>query len=248
MTENIVCIIQARMGSTRLPGKVLMDLSGKPVLTRVIERLRQSRMLTTIVVATTEGQKDDNLVSFMKEAHPECGVFRGSEQDVLDRYYKAAHETGATIVVRVTSDCPLIDPEVVDEVVTKLIEAKVDYAANILGSRTYPRGFDVEVIRFSALERLWHEACDPEDREHVTLYLRKHPELFSTANVTVDHDYSQLRLTLDEPRDYDLLRKVYGHLGDAPEHARLADINAIFVQYPELVSINAEVTQKHGNF
>ena len=144
--KNIAAIIQARVGSTRLPNKIFLDLKGRPVLARVILRLQQSKYINKIIIASPDTPQNDIIHKFVKENFPAVGVCRGSENDVLDRYFKAAQESSADIIVRITSDCPLIMPSVVDGVVGELIMRKVDYAANVLGRRTFPRGLDVEAL------------------------------------------------------------------------------------------------------
>src|SRR5262249_12160461 len=169
-----VAIVQARMGSSRLPGKVLQDLGGEPMLARVLSRLGRSRTLDEVVVATTTEPADDILERFCQERGRPC--FRGSEHDVLDRYYKAATAERAAVVVRITSDCPLIEPAIVDRVVAEFQERQpgIDYASNVLPRRTYPRGLDTEVMSFAALDRAWHEDHVPASREHVTPYIYRH--------------------------------------------------------------------------
>jgi spore coat polysaccharide biosynthesis protein SpsF (cytidylyltransferase family) len=181
---KITAIIQARMGSTRLPGKVLMDLAGKTVLARVVSRLRRAERVDEIVVATTDSLADDAIV-------PECHqlkveYFRGSENDVLDRYYQTARVCAAGAVVRITSDCPVIDPQLVDETIRLLQQQGGDYCSNVL-PRTYPRGLDTEVFTVAALEQAWREARDPSEREHVTPYFYRHPELFRLVSLDAGH-------------------------------------------------------------
>ncbi|MDD1665167.1 MAG: glycosyltransferase family protein, partial [Methanomicrobiales archaeon] len=185
---GVAAIIQARTGSTRLPGKVLMDIAGEPMLARVMERAGRAKTLDEILVATTTESADDGIVSLCEEREWEC--FRGSEADVLDRYYQAAHAYHADHIVRITSDCPLIDPGVVDRVVSEFLERQpgVDYACNFLPRRTYPRGLDTEVMTFHALERSWREDGNPAHREHVTQYILRHPDLFQTHGVVHETD------------------------------------------------------------
>src|SRR6266568_5639733 len=203
---KVIAIVQARMGSTRLPGKVLMDLGGQPVLCRVVERLRRSAKLRDVVVATTNSPKDDLIVELCNEQS--FTVFRGSENDVLDRYYRAASFHGCDAVVRITSDCPLIDAELVDMVIHEFIEKKADYASNVL-VRTYPRGLDAEVFTMPALQKSWRMAMQPHQREHVTPFFYEHPKLFRLASVRGEHDYSHYRWTLDTPDDLHLIRAIY---------------------------------------
>jgi spore coat polysaccharide biosynthesis protein SpsF len=237
---NIVAIIQARMSSTRLPGKVMMDLGGETVLARVVRRVSRAALIGEMVIATTHKTTDDAIVR-------ECnrlGVayFRGSEDDVLDRYYGAARENGAEAVVRITSDCPMIEPEISDSVVRTFLEQRPDYASNTL-ERTYPRGLDTEIITFDALARSWKEGTKPYERTHVTPYIYEHPHLFRLLHVKGEHDYSQHRWTLDTPEDLVFLRAVYDRLGNVDTfHWR--DVLAVLDRESELLRLNQHVRQK----
>jgi spore coat polysaccharide biosynthesis protein SpsF len=165
MGQKIICIIQARFNSTRLPGKVLLDLGGKTVLERVVERVSGSHLIDKIVVATTI-REDDSRIAQLCSMKGIC-VYRGSEDDVLDRYYQAATTGRASHVVRITADCPLIDPEIIDRVIKTHLDNKADYTSNVL-KETFPDGQDVEIFTFQALDRAWKEARLPSQREHVT--------------------------------------------------------------------------------
>jgi spore coat polysaccharide biosynthesis protein SpsF len=238
---NTVAIIQARMGSTRLPGKVLQNLAGEPVLRRVINRVRRAETLTSIVIATTEQPADDAIVALC--ASIACPYFRGSEQDVLDRYYRAAHHYQADLVVRITSDCPLIEPAIIDQVVQALISAgQYDYVSNTLAQRTFPRGLDVEALTFAALERAWKDDPDPAWREHVTPYIYRHPELFRLHHITHPVDYSAMRWTVDTPEDLAFVRHIYDHFG----HDRFSwhDVLHVLKQHPDWLDINRAIEQK----
>lgn len=243
MTEHskVVAIIQARMGSTRLPGKVLADVRGQPMLSYVVGRVRAAKTLDEVVVATTTKPADDVIAAFCRERGVDC--FRGSEEDVLDRYNQAAREHAAEAVVRITSDCPLIDPEVVDKTVRAFLTEKPapDYGSNSL-VRTYPRGLDTEVMTFSALEAAWREARQPYQRTHVTPYIYENPERFRILRVTGDRDYSAYRWTVDTPEDLELVRAVYDRLeGDS---FLLDDIVRLMEREPELAEINRSIAQK----
>ncbi len=241
---NIVCIIQARTGSSRLPGKVLLNLEGKPVLLRVIDRVLESDRINRVVVATTISPEDQQICDLVEGYDDSVSVFRGSQDDVLERYYLAAKEAGADAVVRITSDCPLIDPQVIDKVIGAFLKEKKDYTANILGKRTYPQGLDTEVFTFKALEEMHNKAEEKEDREHVTLYLRKRPEEFQCLNVENEKDLSFHRWTLDEQADYDLIKEIYGELYRKNPHFRMKDVVELFERRPELLKINQNVKQK----
>ena len=235
-----VAIVQARMGSNRLPGKVLLDLYGQSVLARVVRRLRRASLLQEVIVATSVAKKDDAVVT-------ECdrltvGCFRGSEHDVLDRYYSCAQARAADAVVRVTADCPLIDPEIVDAVVQLFSRTDCDYASNALVS-TYPRGLDVEVFTMVALSRSWREATRSYEREHVTPYIYEHPDQFRVVSVKADADYSQHRWTIDTIEDLELLREIYSRFGNR-DHFGWREVLSVVEREPGLAAINAHVVQK----
>ncbi len=181
MKLNVVAIIQARMSSSRLPGKVLLDIAGKPMLQWVVERVRQAPGVSEVVVATTDNPADDPIEEFCVKNN--ILIFRGNQFDVLDRYYQTAKLVNADVIVRVTADCPLIDPNEVDNLLNEFFERKVDFAANRLPPpwhRTFPIGLDVEIASFAALERAWNEATEIHDREHVMPYLYEVEGRFST--------------------------------------------------------------------
>ena len=235
-----VAIVQARMGSTRLPGKVLLDLGGDTVLARVLSRVRRCRMVNQVLVATSVDAADDVI-------EEECRrlvttVFRGSQSDVLDRYYRAAEESKAEVIVRVTADCPLLDPEICDRTIRAFVEARPDYASNTL-ERSYPRGLDTEVIARSALVRAWCEAKEPFQREHVTPYIHQHPEQFRLVSVRGERDHSRYRWTLDTPEDLEFLRRVYSSLGDS-EGISFHDVLAFLGRNPALALIDRHIERK----
>ena len=237
---NIVAIIQARMGSSRLPGKVSMDLGGETVLGRVVRRLQRSRHISKIVVATTTVPADEVIVAECDRLEVLC--FRGSEHDVLDRYYQAARANAADAVVRITSDCPLIDPELVDETVEVFRDEHADYASNVF-PRTYPRGLDTEVFSFDALDRAWREAREAHQREHVTPYLYEHPQIFKLASLSGAADYSRYRWTLDTREDLELLRAIYSRF-DGRDDFSWQEVLCLMEREPELADLNSQVLQK----
>lgn len=202
------------MGSTRLPGKALLDIEGMPMLARVIERSRRAGTVDQVVIATTTKPADDAIAWCGRALGAE--VFRGDESDVLDRYYRAAHHFGFDIVVRITSDCPLIDPGLVDAVLQPLIDgtAAADYSANTL-RRTYPRGLDVQAAPLGTIDRAWREATSAFDREHVFPYVYEHPERFRFFSVSDEVDRSHLHWTVDTAADLAFVREVYRALGPA---------------------------------
>ncbi len=234
-----VAIVQARIGSMRLPGKVLLPLLGEPILTRVMRRTARARRLDAVVVATTVSPADDAIVGLAeREGWPAA---RGSVDDVLDRYMVAARTHGADVIVRITSDCPLIDPDVIDAVIEAFAAGGCDFASNTL-KRTYPRGLDVEVIAREALDRAWHEDADPAWREHVTPYLYRHPESFRLRDVTSTDDHSDQRWVVDTAEDYELVRRIYEALGRDDFSWREA--LAVVDRHPEWRDLNREVVQK----
>lgn len=204
---RVVAIVQARTGSTRLPGKVLLPLLGTPMLSMVMRRAARARSVDEVVVATTELSADDSIVELARREG--WRYERGSETDLLDRYVQAARANDAAVVVRITSDCPLIDPVLIDEAVGAFSGAGVDYASNTLEPRTYPRGLDVEVVTADALERAWREDDNPALREHATPYLYRHPERFRLLRVPGPEDHSDRRWSVDTRDDYDLVRSIF---------------------------------------
>jgi spore coat polysaccharide biosynthesis protein SpsF len=237
---KVAAIVQARMGSSRLPGKVLLDLGGETVLARVINRLRRAKLLDDIVIATTQAAADDAIVR-------ECdrlsvSTFRGSEGDVLDRYYQAAKVREPEIIVRITSDCPLIDPILVDSTITVFIDERADYASNTIVP-TYPRGLDTEVFSRNALGRAWSGAHRPYEREHVTPYLYQHPELFRIASTHAPIDYSHFRWTLDTPEDLQLIRRIYSRFSNQDSFG-WEEVVTLMEREPELGALNSHILQK----
>ncbi len=235
-----IAIIQTRMGSKRLPGKVLKKIGDRTMLARVIERARQASAVDAIVVATTTDRGDDAVLRECKR----LGVasFRGSSEDVLDRYHAAATEHRAVEVVRITCDCPLLDPEVVDRVVGALREGRSDYASNTV-ERTFPLGLDAEAFTFQALRTAWKEAKKPYERAHVTPYLWQHPDLFRIRQVKADGDFHTHRWTVDTPEDLEFIRAVYARLRD-PERFTWRDVLGVVQADPALEAINRHVRQK----
>jgi len=222
------------MTSTRLPGKVLMDLAGQPMLAQQLRRLLRASSLSEVVVATTVNAADDDVAAIaLREG---ARVFRGSEADVLGRYYDAAREASADLVIRVTADCPLVDPCVVDRVVSAL--ANVDYASNVV-RRTFPIGLDVEAFGFETLARINELGSSREAREHVTWFLlREQSELFTIASVTDDVDNSDLRWTVDTAEDFKLVRQLYADLGLADRALSYLDVVEHVRAHPELAVAN----------
>ena len=247
MSGRTVAIIQARMGSTRLPGKVLRTLGNRSVLAHVIGRVRACALIDATVVATTTSRTDDP-VAAEAGAHG-AAVFRGSEEDVLSRYLDAANEADATNIVRITSDCPLVDSEILCRMVALFIEksdasTKLDYLSNSLGRTTFPRGLDVEVFSREALSRANALAKDAWDREHVTPYIYSHPEQFRLEGFQQDVDQSKYRLTLDTEEDWALLAAIYETLGTGGKAFSTREVIDFLRVHPELVALNSKVVQK----
>ncbi|PIU55548.1 MAG: acylneuraminate cytidylyltransferase [Deltaproteobacteria bacterium CG07_land_8_20_14_0_80_38_7] len=208
---KIGAIIQARMTSTRLPGKVLMDIEGKPMLWHVVNRLKFSEKLDDIILAIPNTKKNNILEKFAKDN--KVKYFRGSEEDVLSRYYKTAKKFKCDLIVRITSDCPLIDPQIVDLVIEKHLKLNADYTSNTL-KRTFPRGLGVEVFNFKVLKKAQKEAKEDYQREHVTPYIYKNPEIFKIQNIKAERRlrYLEIRLTVDTKKDLRLIREIYKRL------------------------------------
>lgn len=221
-------IVQARMGSLRLPGKVLMQVEGKPVVWWVLERLRKAKRIDEIVLAIPDTKENDVLEHFAKENN--IKYYRGSEGDVLKRYYQAAKQNNVDVVVRITADCPLIDPEVVDTVMAKHLSSSVDYTSNVV-VRSFPKGLDVEVFNFSALKKAHNEAKSNFQREHVTPYFLENPEIFNLQNVAALKDLQNpgLRITVDTKEDLDFVRKIAKHFSPRNDFSALEIVN--YVRY-----------------
>ena len=237
----IGCIIQARMGSSRLPGKVLMKSgNGMSLLYHVINQLRHCSKVKNLVIATTTNQEDDEIEKFAD--NNSVNVFRGSEKDVLDRYFQCAKKYSFSTIVRITSDCPLIDPQIVDKVIERFFSGNYDYATNTL-IRTFPIGTDAEVFSFNALETAWKNAQLPSEREHVTPHLRNKGN-FKTINVENDTNISNLRLTVDRIEDFELINEILNNLSINPIH--LENILELFSRKPELIEINKHINNNEG--
>ena len=238
-----VIIVQARMTSTRLPGKVLKRVLNKPLLEYQIERLKRVKLADEIVVATTVNDTDRPIIELC-----DClsvPYFRGSEEDVLARYHGAAKEHYADLVVRVTSDCPLIDPQVIDKVIDFYIENtdKYDYVSNCL-KRTYPRGMDTEVFSLKALHEAFVEATAQPDREHVTPFIHRHPERYRLGNIVYSENQSSHRWTVDTPEDFELIKRILEAIYHQVPEFCFEDCLNLLQQYPDWSNINAHIKQK----
>jgi spore coat polysaccharide biosynthesis protein SpsF len=238
---SVVAVVQARMSSTRLPGKVLLPLAGKPVLEHVVDRVSYCQTIDKVVVATSIDASDDAIKQWCDSRDVSC--YRGSLHDVLDRYYHAAREYEADTIVRITADCPAIDPAVVDEVIQGYMSDKFE-CYGLAGE--FPDGLDCTVFAFAAIERAWREAKLPSEREHVGPYIENNPQWFKTGALVKFSGLAHMRWTLDEPRDLAFLEEVFSrlHRDDAMFHTH--DILALLDREPALIEINKNITRNAG--
>jgi len=239
----IGCIIQARTGSTRLPGKIMMKINDHDtVLSFGIKQVKFSKIIDEIVIATTDLSEDQLIFDYMKKLNISC--FRGKSKDVLDRYYQCAKKFSFSTIVRITSDCPLIDPTIIDEIVSNFLKNnKYDYLSNVHPIRTSPDGTDVEVFSFESLEKAWKEAQKPSEREHVTPYLYTDNN-FRVGTFNNFQDHSEFRWTVDYKEDLDLIRKIVNLIPTRP--ILMKNILDLFLQFPELPKINQNVPINEG--
>jgi spore coat polysaccharide biosynthesis protein SpsF len=240
--KKVIAIVQARMGSTRLPGKVMCDLIGKPMIVHEIERVLRSECIGSVVIATTQLPADDVIVQLCKDRA--WNYYRGDEQDVLDRYYHAAKKFGADVIVRLTADCPLIEPSVIDLVIKQfcLNYPHIDYASNVFPQRTFPLGLDTEIMTMEALEKSWKYETNSALREHVTQHIVKNPENFHISGITNKQDFSGLRWTVDTKEDFLFVREVYSFFGH--NQFSWTDVLDLIKAKPELSLINKNSRQK----
>jgi spore coat polysaccharide biosynthesis protein SpsF len=236
-----VALIQARMSSTRLPGKVLQDIGGWPMLLRVANRVRKAMSIDLAAVVTSTHSDDDAIGRLCEEHCLPC--FRGSLDDVLDRYYQAALHFQADVIVRITADCPLLDPEIVNLVVRSFQDGSYDYVSNTLEC-TYPDGLDTEIFRFETLKRAWQEAQLKSEREHVTAYIYKHPELFRLGSIKQEKDLSALRWTVDTAKDLEFVRRVYQHFRN--DEFGMDDVLGLIETDPEMGRLNTRQVRNEG--
>ena len=235
----IVALIQARMGSTRLPGKVLKDLCGKPMLCHVVERVSRSKYVNQVVVATSTKPIDQHIVNLCRRK--KILFLRGSENNVLSRFYLAIERFPSDVYLRITADCPFIDPLIIDKVCDRFLKEKPDYASNTL-ELTYPRGLDIEVFTKEALIKTYQEATEPLELEHVTYYMRHHPEKFKLLNVPCTIDYSKHRWTVDTIEDLQLALTIYKYFKN--NSFSWTDILDAMEAHPLWQLINAHIQQK----
>lgn len=242
---KVVCLVQARVGSTRLPGKILKEICGKTILHHEIDRLKKCKEIDEIVIATTDKEDDDKIVNEAKKLSVK--YFRGSENDVLSRFYYAAKENSADIVVRVTSDCPCIDFEILDKMLIyfkeKYKEKQVDYLSNTI-KRTYPRGYDIEIFTFSALEKSYINAEKEYEREHVTPYIYDKTNNFLKLSFENKDDYSEYRVTLDTIEDFIVIKNIFENLYYKNPYFKLNDVVQYLNNNLHIVDINKHIEQK----
>jgi len=238
---KVVAIIQARMSSSRLPGKVLMPLAGKPVLAHIVERLSYCKMIEEIVVATTDGSSDDLVADYCVDNNINC--YRGSLEDVLDRYYQSARIHHADPVVRITGDCPVIDPVVVDAVITGYLSGEYDFYSLSGG---FPDGLDCAVFSFSAIEKAWKEAKLQSEREHVGPYIENNPHLFRNGALELFQGLGKQRWTLDELSDFKLLSEIFDKLYRSDSPFLTHEILQFIQNNPELSQINSKIIRNEG--
>lgn len=242
----IYAVVQARMGSSRLPSKVMLILCDRPVLWHVVNRVGKSQRIDRTIVATSGSKDNDVIREFCLDNGIEC--FSGNENDVLDRYYQAMKYAGVKdddLVVRITADCPLIDPVVIDEVIEHHLRKNADYTSNCI-EPTFPDGLDCEVFNASVLRQAWANARLQSEREHVTLYIRNHPELFKVESYKANKDFSNLRWTLDEQEDYQLIEQIYCELYADNGEFGMQDILRLFEATPSLALVNSRYTRNEG--
>jgi spore coat polysaccharide biosynthesis protein SpsF len=234
------------MTSTRLPGKVLLEANGKPMLEHLVNRLKQVKSIQKIVLATTINQTDDCLVEFAKRQSISC--FRGSEEDVMLRVICAAESVNADIIVEITGDCPIIDPNIVEQTIQIFLNNMCDFTSNSL-VRSYPDGMDTQVLKLETLKKSAEMTNDPVDHEHVTLHICNHPELFFHVNVIAPPDlhWPELGLTLDEKKDYELLRLIIEYFGDGNPFFTCGEVIKLLRNKPDWVAINKDIKRKGDN-
>lgn len=253
MQKKITAIIQARMSSTRLPKKVLLEIEKKPMLYYVVKQVSASNLIDEIIIATSTCSEDDVIANYCKKLKIKC--FRGSIDDVLDRYYKCAKKFLCKTIVRITSDCPLIDPTVIDNIITKFKENSYDYVSNNIKKNgnswqndtcNFPQGMTVEVSTLSALEKAWKNAKKPSEREHVFPYVQSNPQIFRISSVRHHRNLSHIRCTVDRTEDLKFVQEIYKRITPAKKFLSMRDILQIIRKEPELLQINNKISFDEG--
>ena len=242
---NVLVVTQARSGSTRLPNKVLKEINGKSLLEIHIDRIKKANKVDGVLIASTTNKKDAVIEALAEKLQVPC--YRGDENDVLDRFYQAVKEIKPKRIVRLTSDCPLIDPDLLDEIITVATEKDLDYYTNVL-EELYPDGQDVEVFTFEALQKAWNEAKLPSEREHVTPYIRNNSSfkggtLFTSSNHAPQSNYNHVRLTVDEPVDFEVIQHMINALGTDKDWKTYANY---YLTNPEIKNLNSNITRNEG--
>jgi len=242
---KVGAIVETRMNSSRLPGKVMLPILGKPSLSMLVERLRQTPILDEIIIATTTNHWDLVIVDLASKLGVKC--YRGSENDVLGRVYEAGVAFGIDVIVEITSDCPLVDPELIERAFEIYKSGRYDYVSNVI-KRTYPRGLDVQVFSIDALRRTHEASYDPVDREHVTLFMYEHPEQFKLQNFVADNgmEFEEQRLTLDTPEDYFVIRDIFEALYPKNKRFRYREMFTFLKDNPAIASQNRNIKQKRA--
>lgn len=239
-----LAMIQARCGSSRLPNKVMKDLCGKPMLQRMIERVKKSKKIDELMVVTSIEKANLSILRLCADIDTRVGI--GSEEDVLDRFYQCAKLLNPEYVIRLTADCPCFDAGLLDEIIENTFDG-VDYCGMI--TESFADGLDLEIIKFSALKKAWEEADHSSEREHVTPYIRNHPELFSIKNIESPIGYfGNYRWTVDCPEDFELVENIYSHFMDTEigDNFSYVDILNYMKQFPELANINNAYDRNEG--
>lgn len=241
----VSAMIQARMSSTRLPGKVLRQINGRPMLAYMVERVKAACNVDNVVLVTSIDSSDDAIVELCKKN--DILYYRGSLDDLIDRYYQAAKKFGVDIIVRLTGDCPLVDPRIIDDMVNIYKNATYDYIANTIPPKwTVPEGMDVEIFSFKNLERAWSEAKKPSEREHVTFYFWHNPQLFSVYRYNLKQDFSQYRLTVDYPEDFEAVKAVFTNLYHVNHLFTMEDIVNFLKNNPNIYKMNKDIASNQG--
>jgi len=244
---KVVVITQARLGSTRLPKKISKKILGKTLLQIHIDRIKKAKLVDEIIIATTVNKEDDEIVELAKKF--DVKYSRGSQNDVLDRFYQSAKGMNPDYIVRLTSDCPLIDPFLIDEVIKSALKKKVDYYANVLEER-YPDGQDIEVFAYKSLEKAWNEAKLLSEREHVTSYIRnnssyKGGNMFTSDNHNIQNNYNHVRLTVDEEQDYQVVKMLIEALGFENDWKTYTDY---YLNSTDVCSLNNAIKRNEGYY
>lgn len=242
---KIIGVIQARMNSERLAGKVMLELEGKPILWHIYNRLKQCCTLNEIVISTGEYKNNKEICDFASVNN--IPLFIGSEIDLIDRLYKTAINHNAEAIVRITADCPLVDPKIVDTLVTKFLEKnqQFDIITNC-EKRTFPHGLDIEVISTKTLKKLWEEIKEPQLREWFPFFIQKNHDMFKIFNMENNDDLSKLRWTLDYPEDYEFLKQIYKNLFHSQKIFYMQNILNLLKKYPKLKEINSKYVDHHN--